>query len=39
MPRWVMPEMSPWKRQPLEIPPDSMRAWVTLAAWECWMDF
>src|SRR5947208_16716444 len=37
MPRWVAPEMSPWKRQPLAIPPDSLRAWVTLAAWECWM--
>jgi len=29
--------MSPWKRQPLAIPPDSLRAWVTLAAWECWI--
>jgi len=37
MPRWVLPDMSPWKRQPLTIPPDSLRAWVTLAAWECWM--
>jgi len=37
MPRWVLPDMSPWKRQPLTIPPDSVRAWVTLAAWECWM--
>jgi hypothetical protein len=37
MPRWVSPDMSPWKRQPLTIPPDSLRAWVTLAAWESWM--
>ena len=29
--------MSPWKRQALTIPPDSLRAWVGLAAWECWM--
>ena len=37
MARWVLPDMSPWKRQPLTIPPDSPRAWVTLAAWEIWM--
>ena len=37
MARWVLPEMSPWKRQPLTIPPDSMRAWMQLAAWEFWM--
>jgi hypothetical protein len=37
MPRWVMPEMSPWKRQSLTIPPDSVQAWVRLAVWECWM--
>lgn len=36
-PRWVLPDMSPWKRQPLTIPPDSARAWVTLAAWEAWI--
>jgi hypothetical protein len=29
--------MSPWKRQPLTIPPDSFRAWVRLATWELWM--
>jgi hypothetical protein len=29
--------MSPWKRQPLTIPPDSWRAWIQLAAWEIWM--
>jgi hypothetical protein len=37
MARWVLPDMGPWKRQPLTIPPDSLRAWVTLAAWEVWM--
>jgi hypothetical protein len=36
MARWVSPDMSPWKR-PLTIPPDSLRAWVTLAAWEFWI--
>jgi len=29
--------MSPWKRQQLTIPPNSLRAWVRLAAWEFWM--
>jgi hypothetical protein len=37
MARLVLPEMSPWKRQPLTIPPDSFRAWMRLAAWEFWM--
>ena len=37
MARPVLPEMSPWKRRPLTIPPDSLRAWVTLAVWEFWM--
>ena len=37
MARWTLPEMSPWKRQPLTIPPDSFRAWVRLATWELWM--
>ena len=37
MARWVLPEMSPWKRQPLTIPPDSLRAWMRLAVWEFWM--
>jgi hypothetical protein len=35
--RPVLPEMSPWRRRPLRIPPDSMRDWVRLAAWESWM--
>src|SRR5262249_31488725 len=34
---WKLPEMSPWKRQALTIPPDSLLAWLTLAAWEAWM--
>jgi hypothetical protein len=37
MARWTLPEMSPWRRQPLTIPPDSLRAWIGLAAWECWI--
>jgi hypothetical protein len=32
-----LPEMSPWKRQPLTIPPDSWSAWMRLATWEIWM--
>jgi hypothetical protein len=37
MARPVLPEMSPWRRRTLTIPPDSMRAWVSLAVWEIWM--
>ena len=37
MARWVLPEMSPWKRQPLTIPPDTLRAWVRLAMWKFWI--
>jgi hypothetical protein len=29
--------MNVWNRQPLTIPPDSVRAWVKLAVWEIWM--
>ena len=32
-----LPEMSPWRRHALTIPPDSWRAWVSLAVWEFWM--
>jgi hypothetical protein len=32
-----LPEMSPWRRRALTIPPDSFRAWTRLAVWECWM--
>jgi hypothetical protein len=35
--RPTLPEMSPWRRQPLTIPPDSLRAWLRLAVWESWM--
>src|SRR6266513_2745582 len=37
MATWRLPELSPWKRQPLTIPPDSLRALVSLGAWEFWM--
>jgi hypothetical protein len=37
MATWRLPEMSPWKQQPLTIPPDSLGAWVALGAWEFWM--
>jgi hypothetical protein len=37
MAMYRLPEMSPWRRQSLTIPPDSWRAWVSLAAWEIWM--
>ena len=37
MARPTLPEMSPWRRRPLTIPPDSLRAWISLAVWEFWM--
>jgi hypothetical protein len=37
MATWRLPELSPWKRQQLTIPPDSFRAWVRLGGWEFWM--
>jgi len=37
MPGPVLPDMSPWKRRPLAIPPDSVLAWLRLAMWETWM--
>ena len=37
MARPALPEMSPWKRQPLTVPPDSWRDWMRLAVWELWM--
>ena len=37
MAEWRLPEMSPWRRRPLTIPPDSPRAWISLAVWECWV--
>jgi hypothetical protein len=37
MAAYRLPEMSPWRRHALTIPPDSFRAWARLAVWECWM--
>jgi hypothetical protein len=34
---WRLPELSPWRRHALTIPPDSLRAWVRLGLWEFWM--
>jgi hypothetical protein len=30
-------DFSPWRRQPLTIPPNSPSAWIRLAVWESWM--
>ena len=32
-----LPDMRPWGRQPLTIPPTSARTWLSLAVWELWM--
>jgi len=32
-----LPDLSPWRRQALKIPPDSLDAWIRLAVWELWM--
>jgi hypothetical protein len=37
MPRPTLPDMGLWRRQPLTIPPDSLRAWMRLVAWQGWM--
>lgn len=37
MARPTLPDMSPWRRHPLTIPPDSLAAWIRLAVWEGWM--
>jgi hypothetical protein len=35
MANWTPPpEISPWRRRALKIPPDSLRAWVRLGTWE-----
>ena len=35
MAKWASaPEISPWRRRGLTIPPDSFRAWVRLGTWE-----
>ena len=33
----TLPDMRPWGRQPLTIPPNSRSAWIRLATWELWM--
>lgn len=33
----LWPEMSPWRRHALTIPPDSFDAWIRLVVWEGWM--
>jgi hypothetical protein len=37
MARYSLPEMSPWRRHALTIPPDSWDAWIRLVVWEGWM--
>jgi hypothetical protein len=32
--KWIAPEISPWRRRGLMIPPDSPSAWIRLATWE-----
>lgn len=34
MAEWRLPELSPWRRHALTMPPDSLRAWVRLGVWE-----
>jgi hypothetical protein len=33
----TLPDMRPWGRRPLTIPPNSRTAWLQLAVWELWM--
>lgn len=33
----TLPDMRPWGRRPLVIPPNSANAWLHLAVWEIWM--
>ena len=37
MPPGAMHALSPWKRRPLTIPPNSLQGWIRLATWEIWM--
>ena len=37
MARTPWPDWTPFRRQPLIIPPDSARAWLRLAIWESWL--
>jgi hypothetical protein len=32
-----LPEMRPWNRRLLTIPPNSVHAWIRLALWELWL--
>ena len=32
-----LPDVGPWRRYALTIPPDSLGAWISLVAWEFWM--
>jgi len=32
-----LPDVGPWKRRPLIIPPNSLRTWLRLVVWEFWM--
>ena len=33
----TLPDMRPWGRQPLTIPPTSAASWLRLVVWELWM--
>jgi hypothetical protein len=33
----ALPDMRPWGRRPLTIPPNSANAWIQFAIWEIWM--
>jgi len=35
--RDLIPDMRPWGRRALIIPPSSLQAWIRLAMWEMWM--
>ena len=37
MARAARHELSPFKRRPLTIPPNSLHSWIRLAVWEIWM--
>ena len=37
MARPTVRDFAPWRRQPLTIPPNTLRTWLALAVWELWM--
>ena len=37
MARHSFPDLSPWRRRSLTIPPTSPGQWISLAVWEAWM--